>query len=349
MTYAKTFLFVFGLLIFFYACPCLSQDDSVNATEGTTVKGEVFFSTAFARPSPVDLGFVKPGSKLEVIVQLHNRSAEDFPVKEVFTECSCTSVKLSTLLIPVGGSSEAVISLDVPKRGGKKNAKIVGFKKSESELVEVQLEYTFQGAWFFVDNTSSTVVPLGQSSAKISLPLVVTPPVVPADLKLSGTGDLASTSPKIVRDGENYLIELEVPTPADRGFTLAGEVVMENLSGVGKETVTCFIGRQDKVVVSPKIVRFTKMNNNYEASAVVRIDKSAITRGQVLGIAGVIDKVPIEVEKEEVAHGLFRVKLRFPEKRFLDKDSGRFSAPPTISWQIGWGEEIAEFNSPLGF
>jgi hypothetical protein len=349
MTFAKTFLIGFGFSIFFYSCPCLSQDGRGTATEVTTVKGEIFFSTVFARPSPIDLGLVKPGSKLEVVVQLHNRSADDFPVKEVFTECSCTSVKLSTLLIPVGGSSEAVISLDVAKRGGKKNAKIVGFKKSESEIVEVQLEYTFQGAWFFVDHTSSTVVPLGQSSAKISLPLVVTPPVVPADLKLSGTGDLASTSPKIVRDGENYLIELEVPTPADRGFTLAGEVVMENLSGVGKETVPCFIGRQEKVVVSPKIIRFSKLKNDYEASAMIRIDKSAISKGQALGIAGVIDEVPIEVEKEEVAHGLFRVKVRFPEKRFLDTDSGRFSAPSTIFWQIGWGDEIAELRSAIGY
>ncbi|MFN7291179.1 MAG: hypothetical protein ACK506_15665 [Pirellula sp.] len=349
MIFAKTFLFVFGFSVFFQADPRSRQDGSGAEAEAATVKGEVFFSTSFARPSPIDLGFVKPGSKLEIVVQLHNRSAEDFPVKEVFTECSCTSVKLNSLLIPAGGASEAVISLDVPKRGGRRNAKIVGFKKSESEIVEVQLEYNFQGAWFFVDNTWSTTVPRGQSSATISLPLVITPPVVPSDLKLSGTGDLASTSPKIVRDGENYSIELVVPTPTDRGFTLAGEVVMENLSGVGKETLPCFIGRQDKVVVSPKIVRFTKVKNNYEASAIIRIDKSAISKGQELGIAGAIDELPIEVEKEEVAHGLFRVKVRFPEKRFLDKESGRFSAPSSIFWQIGWGNEIAEFNSPLGF
>ncbi len=37
--------------------------------------------------------------------------------------------------------------------------------------------------------------------------------------------------------------------------------------------------------------------------------------------------MPIEVEQEEVAHGLFRVKLRFPEKRFLDKTQAVFLHP----------------------
>jgi hypothetical protein len=329
------------------------SDQSRSPADVVRINRSISFG-GFPTPSPffIDLGNVETGAKIQIVTTIENKSVSDIAINKISVECSCTSVETSAATIKAGESVELTVLLAVQKRGTSRNFKSVILKQSEDQQIELRFGYDVAGACFFAEKSLSVRAPLTGKKVEFRIPVVVTPPVNPAKVLMHGTGDFENIKTSIGHDASATFIQCELEIPESDSFSLGGLIVMENPLGGEPESISCFVSRENRIVISPGTVRFVRRNDRYEAAAIIRLNKELLPKDatqSMLHVGAKLEGIKLAISQKDLSPGIARVQLAFSEKDALGKDAKKIPLPSQIEWQVSWDGGIAEMTNNVQY
>ncbi len=324
-----------------------SQENSPNVEEFAISKKIAY--TGGLTDLTIDLGKLKAGMKGIVTLPISNLTDRPFKINTIITGCSCLKAKSYGNVIPPNGIVDVVIEMTTPSRG-ESAPQIQFLRIQESDVVAIQLGMKFElmGAACFIPNCVTPKADRSNDKCIFEVPILVTEPVLLANIRVFGTGDLEGASGKVVsREGRDFaLFTLEVPKDGD--LALGGELVIQERDQVKNNKIACFINREPRVVVSPRLVRLVRNDEGWAADVIVRInrDSKSVNASEdvelFIGCQG-DDGTVLKVVAKKVGNQSYRVQLSIPEKV---NGKPLMALPKVLRWQVGWDGGIEEFSTP---
>ena len=311
-----------------------------------------FASVPQSSPSPIDLGILKAGDGVNVKLSLFNGTQEEFRINKILTFCACVTAESSSNVIPAGGSVDLLVNFKVATRSLGNGEETVKVKESGEKELQLHFRYTVDGLCCFKQQTHTALVPLTvDRKFQFRLPIVLTAPTSIEDTEFYADGDLQSIQGQVVeKQGELHLV-CSIDCPDVEDFAMAGTLYLRNRKNSLVESLTCQIYRENRVVMSPRVVRFVKSKEVHEATVILRLNQELVpsTNDQLsVGVTAEGFK-GFSVEEKNLGKGICRVKISIHEREFVNKETKEVAHPSQLKWQVGWQGGIAEFSSVAKF
>jgi len=345
------------LALTFQAAAQDASPDGASSVESKpfTATGTVVFSSVFPTYiPPVELGELPAGGTTEVILEVANHSNDSFTIQEARTSCSCIEVKSSEPTIGAGKSIQVKVDLKVPtmSRSAVQGQTINLIGKQENTSIPIHLSYKTKGLCCFAEPSVTKIVPLDVRQVDIEVPLLLSAPVNPKLVTASGSGDFENITPVIQQRGEGVFLKCTVPVPSGDGFSIVGVLMIKNSINNGTDSIQCFVTRQKKASIYPKLIQFVQDGNEWKGAAMVRIHPDAMSKGddkEELSIACSVGKLGFKVSSTVISKGIARVKLSVKDTDVFVDGVPRFNLSEKLEWQIGWEGGIAELQTSVKF
>ena len=318
--------------------------------DGFSISKSVSYSGGIGSVVNVELGVVQAGGKGIVDIDIKNSSSRPFKVNKISVGCSCISAKCYGDNIEEDGSVHLSVEMAVPTRASAaKQSQFIKIEQSESEVIQLSLNYELAGVGCFKVNSISVNAPKSTEMVEFSVPILIAAPTSPDKLKIFGTGDLANLQASVVESNDGYSLKCTLPVSRSGDLALAGELFLKDISTGVENSISCYVDREGEVVVSPRVIHFSKRGDHWEAIAIVRSNNAVNNSQRELSIAGKVDNTngSLVVESNAVRPGLFRVKLKLSHGP--SDASSPIQFPKKIDWQIGWDGGIAEPSTKVAF
>ena len=111
--------------------------------------------------------------------------------------------------------------------------------------------------------------------------------------------------------------------------------------------IACFINREPRVVVSPRLVRMVRNDSGWTADVILRMnrDSNAVNASEemelFIGCQGDEGTV-LKVVAKRIGNQSYRVQLSIPENV---NEKPLMTLPKVLKWQVGWDGGIEEFST----
>ncbi len=297
----------------------------------------------------IDLRKLKAGMKGTVTLPISNLTDRPFKINTIITGCSCLNAKSYGNVIPPNGIVDVVIEMTTPSRGqSAQQIQFLRIQESDEVAIQLGMKFELMGAACFIPNCVTPKADRSNNKCVFEVPILVTEPVLLANIRVFGTGDLEGASGKVVsREGRDFaLFTLEVPKDGD--LALCGELVIQESDQVKNNKIACFINREPRVVVSPRLVRMVRNDLGWAADVILRMnrDSNSVNASEEMelsiGCQG-DDGTVLKVVAKKIGSQSYRVQLSIPEKV---NEKQVMALPKVLRWQVGWDGGIEEFSTP---
>ena len=233
-----------------------------------------------------DLGVLKSGDRGIAVVTLRNPFDHDIPIADARASCKCANAKLLGTVIPAGGTAKLVLAVTVsleepsPQFTGTVT---LGVDRSARRLpllrdVIVSIRYEITGMLCFVDR-QATVAVLPDADRTLMVPFVATIPGVPDGIEVDGTGFLHGVPGAIVQQNDGWFVKLEVNSDMASPHGVFGNLTLRADEHGVNDTIRLALYLENDIQISPRTLRFRRVDDRYEASAILHLSNNRANDG----------------------------------------------------------------------
>ncbi len=290
-----------------------------------------------------------------MIIDVENGSDEPFSISSMEVACSCIDARMKSEALKPGAVSPLRVVVDVPKDGSSvMQTQWIRIKHNAEKVMQIDLKYSIGGMCCFAKNRVSVSSPAGKSKIAFSVPVLVTDPVDPKDIKFRGIGDLENCQFKLVLEEDASELRCTIDVPREGKFLKSGSILLENQKRKTESVTDCYVFRDGDLVITPAFLSFKKSGDNREASAIVRLSKGVLDKAGdkplEMVVAASANPLKLTIDRKDMGAGLCKIKLVVSEADLerLDSEINRV-LPSRVHFQVSWIDGIGELDVPLSF
>jgi hypothetical protein len=302
-----------------------------------------------------DLGTLPAGKSGQVTLLIKNPFDRAFKFSEITKTCNCLDLKSDSYQIDADSTQKFTMTLQTPETA--ENARVFSsvalLEKSADKpraVINLKMDYSLSGVLSIDPNMVLVEIPKGTDFQSLRVPVLLTQPLLPSELKIEASDTLRDLEFKIAEESGSVFVIADVHAAAIESGPISGEVRVTHEKSKRKDGffVTARIG--SAIRVSPSILRFKKTDddsNRWTANALIRLPKrpkgsetnetTAEDDVAALKTKAIVNGKNAKVDVKQLATRIFRVTVSL--ESFVEDEDQK------VQWQIDDGKETERIDS----
>jgi hypothetical protein len=329
----------------------------------------------------VDLGKVPAGRKVRVALTLKNESDRQISFVGVSRRCACAQFEAERRFVPERGETIAKVTIKTPRRSasGITATNQIELQGGGRPVIRVEMNYELEGVLAFVEVMGVLMFDTDAKTKTVEIPFITSPPIDPNQVQVHLGDELKSLEKEVILHDRGGVIKLNAPESIIANGPVRGIVQIQYPSIEYQDAFMLAIKDARSHEISPRIIRFKRIGNEWVGSAIVRLAGVSKTPAADKPITAAPSTarnpsalIPAEAENKQSeespkfrcllagrelkisANGLtpdmFRVQLFIPLDEAVSQSGLETDAESnTLRWEIFNGGKTDQLTSPCVF
>lgn len=267
--------------------------------------------------------------------------------------CNCMNLQSDSYGIEGNSSKKFTMSLKTPETA--ENARVFSsialIEETEDQkrpVINLKMNFRLSGVLSIEPGMVLLEIPHNKESKSIKVPVLVTPPLKPSDLKIECSKSLRDLSFELLEEDGRVFITADVFVPAIESGPVSGEVRVVHDQSKRKDGFFVTARKVSRIRVSPSTLRFkkTKEGSEWIANALIQVAPTS-SGDQSSGESAVTASLMMNgkrvgVDLKKLSSRIYKATVTSNEH---DLKEASKTEQATIRWQISDGEETVRADT----